>query len=264
MPRTPNGIGYGPYTGAKIDHLGKILAMHMAITQAVIKKHSPYYKPEYHYIDLTAGMGSTPDGNKGSPIVFLDKVGDPKFEIPYHADLIEHEPLHMKELKNLVLSHPMFLSDAVHFHLGEYQAVIPDLLKAKRDKEFGLIYVDPSGDLPDFQTLAFISEMRPKMEILLNLSATNVKRQYQQTQKLLADFMNETNKKNWLIRKPFKGDNHQWTLLLGSNSDLFKPYKSIRTYFYLLDSPEGQAVFEKLNLSQEQRMEQKQFRMDGF
>jgi hypothetical protein len=36
-----NGVGYGEYTGVKIEHLSKILAMHMAITQAVIKNTRP-------------------------------------------------------------------------------------------------------------------------------------------------------------------------------------------------------------------------------
>jgi three-Cys-motif partner protein len=261
MPITTNGIGYGEYTGIKIEHFGRILAMHMAITQAVIKKHASYYEPKYRYIDLTAGMGSTPDGIKGSPIAFLDKVGDPKFDISYRADLIEREQSHIAELQKAVYSHPMCKRESVYFYLGEYQNVIPQLLKTKKDYELGLVYIDPTGDMPDFGTLAYISDMRPKMEILLNLSATNVKRQYQYTQKFLADFLSEAHKQNWLIRRPFRGDNHQWTLLLGSNADFFKPYKSIRNLFYLLNSPEGQAVFEKMNLSQEQRIKHKQPRL---
>jgi len=261
-----NGVGFGEYTGVKIEHLSKILAMHMAITQVVIKKHASYYEPEYRYIDLTAGKGSTPDGNKGSPIVFLDKVNDTKFDIPYRVDLIEREQSNIEELQNVVLSHPMGKREFVHFHPGEYENVIPNLLKSKKDFVLGLIYVDPTGskDLPDVNTLALISRMRPRMEILFYLSATSVKRQYQQTHKFLVDFLNATGKQNWLIRKPFKGDKHQWTFLLGSNSDLFKPYKSIRSYFYLLNSSEGQEVFEKMNLSQEQRFEQRQTRFDGF
>jgi hypothetical protein len=67
-----------------------------------------------------------------------------------------------------------------------------------------------------------------------------------------------------LIRKPFKGDSHQWTFLHGSNIGFFKPHKKLTTYFFLLDSPEGKEIFEKMNLSQEQRIEQKQPRLNGF
>jgi three-Cys-motif partner protein len=261
-----NGIGYGEYTKIKIEHLSKILAMHMAITQAVVKKHASYYEPEYRYVDLTAGKGSTPDGNSGSPVVFLEKASDRKFDIPFRADLIEHDQSNIDELKKVISAHPMSSSGQgkIHYYLDDYEKVIPNLFRSKRDFELGLVYIDPSGDLPDFKTLAHISNFRPRMEMLLYLSATNVKRQFLQTKKLLADLLSETGKQHWLIRKPFKGDNHQWTFLLGSNSDLFKPYKSIRSYFYLLNSPEGQQVFEKMNLSQEQRFEQRQTRLDGF
>ncbi len=263
-----NGIGYGEFTPVKIEHLGKILAMHMAITQAVIKKHSSYYEPEYRYVDLTAGKGSTPDGNMGSPIVFLEKTGDPKFDIPFCADFIEREQSNIDELKKAVASHLMSASRQgnIHYHPTDYEKAMPNLFKSKKDTELGLVYVDPTGtmDLPDINTLAHISSMRPRMEILFYLSATGIKRQFQQTHKLLADFLNATGKQHWLIRKPFKGDKHQWTFLLGSNSDLFKPYKSIRSYFYSLESLEGQQVFEKMNFSQEQRVEQKQPRLPEF
>ncbi len=261
-----NGVGYGEYTGVKIEHLSKILAMHMAITQAVIKKHASYYEPEYRYIDLTAGKGSTPNGNSGSPIVFLDKAGEPKFDIPFRADLIEREASNIDELKKAISAHSTGASQQgkVNFHHGNYENVVPQLFKTKKDFELGLVYVDPSGDLPDFKTLAHITNMRPRMEILLYLSATNIKRQFQQTQKFLADFISETSKEHWLIRKPLKGDSHQWTFLLGSNIGFFKPHKKLTTYFCLLDSPEGKEIFEKMNLSQDQRTEQKQPRFDGF
>ena len=77
--------------------------MHMAITQAVIRKYPTYYEPEYRYIDLTAGKGKTPDGNLGSPIVFLDKASDPKFTTPFHADFIEREKENISELYYIIV-----------------------------------------------------------------------------------------------------------------------------------------------------------------
>jgi hypothetical protein len=69
MPKVDN-VGYGELTLIKIDILSKILDMHLAVTQAVIKKNQ-YYHQTYRYIDMAAGKGFIPDGRIiGSPLVF--------------------------------------------------------------------------------------------------------------------------------------------------------------------------------------------------
>jgi hypothetical protein len=259
-----NGVGYGPYTGVKMQHLSKILDMHMAITREVIKNEHPTFEPVYHYYDLTAGPGKLPDGNLGSPLVFLDLVSMPKFDVPFTADFIECEQINYDELTKNVSSHPVYHENHqnIHFHLDDYEKVVPKLMPGKRGGVFGLAFVDPTGTMPKFGVLNYIAQARYRMEILIYIAAVNVKRRYDKTSKFLNDYLNEIGKKYWLVREPIKKDAHQWTFLLGSNWDKFKKYESIN--FYRLDSEEGQRIFRQMNFSKEQRFEQEQPALPGL
>lgn len=133
-----NGVGYGEYTGVKIEHLSKILAMHMAITQAVIRKHD-FYESLYRYVDLTAGKGGTPDGNIGSPLVFLEKASDTKFTIPFRADLIEREQSNIDELKQVVFSHSTGKSNKENIQFIPKITKKSSLICSKQRKNMNLV-----------------------------------------------------------------------------------------------------------------------------
>ena len=157
MPKE-DGVGYGELTELKMQHLSSIFAMHLAVTQAVLNRHS-YYVQKYRYVDVTSGKGHTPDGLMGSPLVFLGQSESDTFQVPYRADFIEKEKCNFDELKAAVHQyanqHSLQQKDW-HFHHKDYRDIVPALFPTKEEYELGLVFVDHSGDLPNFDIRIFL------------------------------------------------------------------------------------------------------------
>jgi three-Cys-motif partner protein len=262
MPKVDN-VGFGKFTATKLEILRRIVGMHLAVTQAVLNNR-PSYKQLYKLIDATAGKGYVPGSTlPGSPLVFLNAIHEEKFFKLYEINLIEQNKNNFNELQDNVAEYCAKRGwddeRLIKYHLGRYEKILPKILGQTNNRELGLVFIDHSGDLPNFDMIKTVSELRPRMEILLYLSGRNIKRLHHITNKSLLDYMQEISKEYWLIRKPEKFDNLEWTFLLGSNTDIFKNYKKID--FFRLDSDEAQKFFPKLNLTSKERMAKLQPRL---
>lgn len=280
MPKV-DGVGHSDATISKMEVLSKIFDMHFMITQAVIKKYSSFRR-KYRYIDMTSGKGHVPYSDivtrvekvhslewsgrsllhngqlLGSPLIFLTVAESEKVQVSYRGDFIEEKKDNFNQLGEAIKHHTNLsnwqdIEKKVFLYNDKYEHIIPDLFPSRDEKELGLVFIDPSGNKPDLSTLKHITHMRPKMELLLYLAATNIKREFGYTNRYLSDYMREIGKEYWLIKKPIKGDKFQWTFLLGSNSDIFKDYKRID--FLRLDSDEAQKFFPVLELTAKQRQD---------
>lgn len=259
MPVT-DGIGHGAITARKYEYLRRIFDMHLAVTRAVLAKwREKVDSPIYRYIDLTAGTGRVPDTrDPGSALVFLDAVEtQPGEKLAYRMDLVEQKKANFDVLCPTV-DHARDTyktrNGQVYYHRGAYEALVSGLLDDGSPKEFGLAFVDPSGTAPNLGALTEISVRRPKLEILIYVSASNLKRGQPATGIQLGDYIAGIQKSHWLVRAPDADDKHQWTFLLGSNGNsVFKDYKSI--HLYDIKSKNGQSALERLNLTRKQRTE---------
>jgi hypothetical protein len=194
--------------------------------------------------------------------VFIDSVHSKKFYKSFEINLIEQEEINFSELQINVSkyckSKGINFNKFIKFHFGSYENILPSLLEKKDNRELGIVFINHSGEPPNFEAIKLVGELRPRMEILLYLSARNIKRLHHLKNKSLLDYMQEINKKYWLIRKPDKFDNLEWTFLLGSNVE-FKDYKKID--FFRLESNEAQKFFPKINLTSKERMAKLQPRL---
>jgi len=247
MPIT-NGVGHSAFTEMKQKHLREILKTHMAIVKAITCKYS-YLDPYYYYIDATAGPGKI-GGEEGSPLVFIDSARD--IQLDYHAYFIE-------KVADNCLSLMKAISNTHHGNIcicnQQYEYVLPQICQEYNDKQFGVLYIDNTNCMADLETLKTVVPLRPKIDILMYLSATNIKRTPGET---LDDYIEALGKEHWLIRKSYYGDKHYFTFLFGYNGpkSLLDKYQTIGLYHIKNDI--GRGIYDKMRWTNAERKERLQ------
>lgn len=247
-----NDVGTSFYTNIKQQHFKNIIKTHLACTFAVIDKNLAKYRrwcdERYFYFDITAGPGVV-NGEMGSPLIFLAEA---KKYGKVSAVFIEKKRINWQPLFEKANGYKKI---QVNPRLGDNKDILPEYFVNEKKRRFGLLYCDPSGNIPDFQLLGDFSRIScyTTTDILINCPAVTLKRatgcskcKYHST---LAEELTKIEKKYWLIREPY--GKHQFVFLLGTNWVNFPSFKKIG--MYPIDSKEGEIIFKYVNYTTKER-----------
>ena len=244
------------YTELKIDHFGKIAAMHLCLSREVLRR-SPWASQRYHYFDVTAGPGTHDAIGPQCPLVFAKEVAELNPPMNVQACFVEKDQESASQLANVLRDHLW-----ANIRHGDHCECLPGILATslpqKRDRYFGMIFYDPVPSKDMHKSIRLLADLFGRKEMqridcLMYLSGTTFKRLKDFTNDSLQSLINAFPKQHWLIRDTF-GSPHQWTFLLGSNYTSLKEYRGIR--LHRLASEEGQQVFRRLTLTREELEQQ--------
>jgi hypothetical protein len=258
-----NGYGWSWHTPIKQAHYAEIVYKHVNVVAGMLGVYPKWIYPAYHLLDVTAGWGIDPaTGKDGSPLVFLRRVMN--LPMPYRCWFFEKEREQFESLQKKVV--PVREDDrcigleCVHasfeHRLLETAREIKERCRGKQ--AFGLLYYDPTGEaIPDdlIHLLKRFNRILPRMDILINISATNVKRTANSTActnyRPLKACLNDLDRKVWLIREIHRGDAFQWTFVLGTGYSSFPNLEQIG--LYRTTTAKGEAILHKANFTREQQ-----------
>jgi len=248
MPVDENQVGHGDYTELKTFNFKKIVEMHARVCKGIIPR-STWCDRRYFYLDLTAGTGFLPKTNQPNCAhVMINTLRSTGLE--FQAHLID-------ENNADTLRANLDRSPALYYYPNNHNDIMENIISRHLKKpSYGLMFYDPNspgitnGNWQSLDSIADAYTKYPalgKVDLMMYLSGTAVKRANSSTQKKLWDWLATINKKYWVIRKP-KGT-WQWTFILGTNWDSYPSIKSIG--FHPSNTPEGSNYFDTINFTRE-------------
>jgi three-Cys-motif partner protein len=245
-----NGYATSGSTPTKDAHFREILDVHIRCTKAILakceKKYPKWANPAYHYFDLNAGPGIDTASRHGSPMVFLDLIEH--YQMNYRAVLFERDK---KNSADLIAN----VGEKAEVVTGDHIETFPSYFNKAQKNTFGLVYSDPSGNVPPFELLADWSSYPSyaRTDVLIYVSSANVKRALKspkaQLESRLDELIHLINKRFWIVREP--QNKHQWTFLIGTNWIDFPAFERIG--FHKTTSEKGKEIMYRLNTTNEER-----------
>jgi three-Cys-motif partner protein len=248
-----NGVGYSKYTDTKQVHFKQIVSTLLAITEKIVKKNTWAY-PTFQYYDLNGGPGYNPEGSLGSPLIFCEVAR--QFNLNYQMHLFENNSISFNRLCKSVNNSPYQNGQFAikYYNIDHNEYSVPSLCTPP-PTQFGLIYNDPTGNMPSFEFLSTFSRIFPRIDILINCPCSTIKRTRKCSKvtnsKTLLQHLVNINKKYWLVREPH--DKHQWSFVLGTNWANFPALEKIG--LYKSHSEKGRQIIQVLNLTHKERQE---------
>lgn len=251
--------GKGPQTPDKHEGYSAVAWLRAAVLHQVFVGN-PWMDMVDHGFDLTAGPAHDLDTGDGSPLIFLKAAL--AHGITTRAWFVEGDAARHAKLREVLASRGFMEPGCgvqAHTVCDFWQRVLPGLIEsAKRglrrpDFMQGLVYYDPTAwAMDEFDALAMVQELAPRVDLAMNISATTAKRCFNADHcpdaRDLLDIVRRTGKPYWRLRAV--PGFQQWTILLGTSWKEFPDWRS--KGFVRLESPEGQATFAKLYYTNEQ------------
>lgn len=251
-----NDFGCNEYTPQKQEDFRGYLDIILPAVVGMLKKYPDWACPYFLYYDITGGPGQYQfDGQEiiGSPLIFVQEAQ--KYNLPYLAEVIEKDDINYQRL-NALLGH----KENVTVWHGDHNQVLPRLWNNPEQKCYGLLYADPKGIKEFtgiFDLLDTMSRMKvyKLMDILLYIHAAAWKRtRIPNDYPYLEEQIRRINKRKRIIRQPLGKQQHTFVLL--SNWIKMPVWK--RRGFFDINSPEGQQIFDIINLTDDELSKKKQ------
>lgn len=249
MPIVNGVVGVSKFTHEKASVFSGMMDIHTTIVKGILGRGK--CEPFYHYIDLNAGPGVYLDDQNrpvvGSPITARLYLISKK--IPYKMYLIDKDPLVYKQLERHMASAYIPKGSKHFLYSQDCNAITPSIrFQESHPVCHGMVYADPSGQIPPFNLFRSLSYIRQysRIDFMMTYAATSHKRQIKakacSATERLPGLLSKIKKKFWLIREPT--GKHQWTFLIGTNWADFPRWN--KKGFYGITTKRGQKIYRTI------------------